>query len=92
MAVLEPAIGGGGAWGKSEGQNGSGCNMGFLKNSPTEINGVEIPVMISRYHLTSDSGRAGKHRGGLGVELEFEIITRRRPNLDGRRHRADKQA
>lgn len=75
MAVLEPVMGGGGAWGESDGQNGSGGNMGFLKNSPTEINEVEIPVLINRYHLTPDSGGAGKHRGGLGVELEFETIT-----------------
>lgn len=74
MAVLEPVMGGGGAWIGSDGQNGSGGNMGFLKNSPVEINEVDIPVLINRYHLAPDSGGAGTYRGGMGVELEFEVM------------------
>lgn len=74
MAVLEPVMGGGGAWSQSDGQNGSGGNMGFLKNSPVEINEVEVPVLIHRYALVPDSGGPGKHRGGLGVVLDFEIV------------------
>src|SRR5579883_317070 len=75
MAALEPMVGGGGAMPGSDGSNGSGGNAGFLKNTPVEINEVEVPVRILRYGLTPDSGGAGKHRGGLSVTLEFEAFS-----------------
>jgi N-methylhydantoinase B len=73
MAALNPMIGGGGAMPFSDGQNGSGGTAAALKNTPIEINEIEVPVRILRYQVAPDTGGAGKRRGGLGVAFEFEV-------------------
>ena len=73
MANLNPISGGGGGTSFRDGIEGSGANFGFLKNTPVEINEAEVPVKILGYGLATDSGGAGKFRGGLGTELEFEV-------------------
>jgi N-methylhydantoinase B len=73
MANLNPISGGGGGTSFRDGVEGSGANFGFLKNTPVEINEAEVPVKILSYGLARDSGGAGKFRGGLGTELEFEV-------------------
>ncbi len=74
MAAIDPLVGGGGAMPGFDGSNGSGGNAGFLKNTPVEINEVEVPIRVLRYGLTPDSGGAGRHRGGLSVTLEFQVF------------------
>ncbi|MBI1383994.1 MAG: hydantoin utilization protein B [Rhizobiales bacterium] len=73
MANLNPISGGGGGTSFRDGTEGSGANFGFLKNTPVEISEAEVPVKILGYGLATDSGGAGKYRGGLGTELEFEV-------------------
>lgn len=73
MANLNPISGGGGGTSFRDGTEGSGANFGFLKNTPVEINEAEVPVKILGYGLAVDSGGAGKFRGGLGTEFEFEV-------------------
>jgi len=73
MANLNPISGGGGATSFRDGTEGSGANFGFLKNTPIEISEAEVPVKILGYGLAKDSGGAGKFRGGLGTEMEFEV-------------------
>jgi N-methylhydantoinase B len=73
MANLDPITGGGGAIASRDGTEGSGANFGFLKNTPVEINEAEVPVKIRRYGLATDSGGAGRWRGGTGTSLEFEV-------------------
>ena len=73
MANLNPISGGGGATSYRDGTDGSGANFGFLKNTPIEISEAEVPVKILGYGLAQDSGGAGKYRGGLGTEMEFEV-------------------
>ena len=73
MANLNPISGGGGATSYRDGTDGSGANFGFLKNTPIEISEAEVPVKILGYGLAQDFGGAGKYRGGLGTEMEFEV-------------------
>jgi N-methylhydantoinase B len=73
IAAIAPMVGGGGGWNGEDGSNGAGGNAGYLKNTPVEINELEVPIEIRRYCLASDSGGAGKYRGGLGLSLEFEV-------------------
>ncbi|MGE0716817.1 MAG: hydantoinase B/oxoprolinase family protein [Alphaproteobacteria bacterium] len=43
-------------------------------NLPAEAMEMEAPVRIHRMALRRDSGGAGRHRGGLGVVKEFEML------------------
>lgn len=74
MASIDPITGGAGGWSGRDGADGSGANSSFLKNTPVEINEVEVPIRIKRYGLVPGSGGAGKHRGGLGTLLEFQVF------------------
>lgn len=74
MAAIDPLVGGGGGMPGADGSNGSGGNAGFLKNTPVEINEVEVPIRLLRYGLTPDSGGTGRYRGGLSVTLEFRVF------------------
>ena len=74
MASIDPITGGAGGDPEADGADGSGANTSFLKNTPVEINEVEVPIKILRYGLAQDSGGAGKHRGGLASSLEFKVF------------------
>ena len=62
----------GGGWGAKRSEDGvSGTvaiNDGDTHNSPNEQIEAKFPLVIERYALVPDSGGAGRHRGGLGVE------------------------
>jgi len=62
----------GGGWGakrSEDGVSGTVCiNDGDTHNSPNEQVEAKFPLVIERYALVPDSGGAGRHRGGLGVE------------------------
>src|SRR6516164_4087997 len=62
----------GGGWGAKQSEDGvSGTvalNDGDTHNSPSELVEAKFPLVIERYALVQDSGGAGRHRGGLGVE------------------------
>jgi N-methylhydantoinase B len=73
MAALNPLLGGGGGKSFADGQNGSGGGGAALKNTPVEINEIEVPIRIKKYQLVPDSGGAGRFRGGTGVSFEFEV-------------------
>ena len=62
----------GGGWGAKrteDGVSGTVCiNDGDTHNSPNEQVEAKFPLVVERYALIPDSGGAGRHRGGLGVE------------------------
>jgi N-methylhydantoinase B len=72
----------GGGWGakKSEdGMSGTVCiNDGDTHNSPNEQAEFKFPIVVERYALVPDSGGAGRHRGGLGVE---RVVRARSPMM-----------
>lgn len=69
----------GGGWGAKQDEDGISAtvaiNDGDTHNPPTEQIEAKFPVRIWRYGLRPDSGGPGKHRGGLGVEQECEVLT-----------------
>jgi N-methylhydantoinase B len=74
MASIDPITGGAGGSALGDGTDGSGANSSFLKNTPVEINEIEVPIKILKYGLVPDSGGAGKYRGGLATFLEFKVF------------------
>ncbi|MBY6092024.1 hydantoinase B/oxoprolinase family protein [Maritimibacter alkaliphilus] len=75
MASIDPVTGGAGGSALGDGTDGSGANSAFLKNTPVEINEVEVPIKFRRYGLVPDSGGPGTARGGMATELEVEVFT-----------------
>ena len=43
-------------------------------NIPAESIEMDYPVRVTRYELVPDSGGSGKHRGGLGLLREYEML------------------
>ena len=74
VAAVGPITGGAGGSPLGDGTEGSGANSSFLKNTPVEINEIEVPIKIRRYGLAADSGGAGKFRGGTAIEMWFEAL------------------
>lgn len=75
MASIDPVVGGAGGSAFGDGSDGSGANSSFLKNTPVEINEIEVPIRFTRYGLVPDSGGAGLARGGLATVLEIEVFS-----------------
>jgi N-methylhydantoinase B len=69
------AIGLGAAAGR-DGQNALFLHAGSgMRNIPCEVREKSpVPVIITRYGLRADSGGAGRFRGGLGIEKEFQPL------------------
>lgn len=75
MAAINPMTGGGGGRKAGDGQDGSGANQGFLKNTPVEVNEVEAGIKVLRYGLAPDSAGPGLHRGGNGTDMIFQTFS-----------------
>jgi N-methylhydantoinase B len=62
----------GGGWGAKLGEDGMSAtvclNDGDTHNAPNEQVEVKFPIVVERYALAQDSGGAGRHRGGLGID------------------------
>jgi N-methylhydantoinase B len=62
----------GGGWGAKQSEDGVSAtvciNDGDTHNSPNEQAEAKFPLVVESYRLVADSGGAGRHRGGLGVE------------------------
>ncbi len=70
----------GGGWGAKSDEDGVNAvvcmNDGDTHNGPTEQVENKYPLLVHRYALRTDSGGAGRHRGGLGTEVEVEALSR----------------
>jgi len=80
--TIRPSSGGnvglaGGGWGATsdgDGMSATVClNDGDTHNTPVEASEAKIPVVIRQRSLRTDSGGAGRWRGGLGVTQEVEL-------------------
>lgn len=72
---LETIAGGSGATKHDDGLSGVQVHMTNTSNLPIEALEMEFPLIIVRkYELRTNSGGAGKFRGGLGIEREFEAM------------------
>lgn len=67
----------GAAYGARTGKDGvSGVSvlLDNAKTAPIEVLESEFPVRVRRFELITDSGGAGRYRGGLAVRREYEIL------------------
>jgi N-methylhydantoinase B len=71
---LEPTVGGWGAWQGSDGQDGLINNVnGSLKDLPIEVMETKFPMRLTVYGFRTDSGGAGRWRGGNGIVRQYEV-------------------
>jgi N-methylhydantoinase B len=83
-----PTAGGMGARSNKDGIDVIDTDMSNLMNQPIEATELDFPVRFSKINLWTDSGGAGKFRGGLGYEAELELL-RGEATLSHRRDRHD---
>jgi len=66
--------GGGGAYLKADGMDGIHVHITNTRNLPTEILENEFPLHVEVYGLVTDSGGAGRHRGGAGIVRQVRTL------------------
>ena len=88
IGAIGPTGGGWGAKHNEDGMPATVClNDGDTHNSPSELMEVNYPIVIERHALIRDSGGAGRHRGGLGIEY---VVQARSPlNFNSQADRAN---
>ncbi len=67
----------GSAYGGGMGYDGTSATATHLSNlhiTPIEILEAEFPCRITRFDLVPDSGGAGRWRGGLSMQREYELL------------------
>jgi N-methylhydantoinase B len=76
----------GGGWGGRPHEDGESAAMsicqGDVRSAPIELQEIQYPFLIERYALRADSGGAGRHRGGLGVELIYRALQKAVTNVN----------
>ncbi len=70
----ELIAGGSGAGPHSDGVDVIETDVTNCMNLPVEAMEMDVPIRVHRLALRQDSGGAGRHRGGLGVIKEYEIL------------------
>ncbi|WP_391560477.1 hydantoinase B/oxoprolinase family protein [Robertmurraya sp.] len=75
FVYLETIAGGSGAHAFGDGLSGVQVHMTNTSNLPVEALEREYPILIEKYALRTDSGGAGLHRGGLGIQRDYRILT-----------------
>ena len=82
-----------GTWGgrpSADGNDGLANPCASMANIPVELAESEWPIMIERYGLVTDSGGAGRFRGGLAIERVWRALapdTTVHVRSDRQRHR-----
>ena len=71
---LELFAGGMGARPDSDGIDYIENDVTNMMNAPIEAVEMEYPIRIHKAVLRADAGGAGRNRGGVGLEKEFEIV------------------
>jgi N-methylhydantoinase B len=68
----------GGGWGGRPHEDGEDASVsicqGDVRNTPVELQEIHYPVRVEFHRLRTDSGGAGRFRGGLGVELCYRAL------------------
>ena len=66
-----------GAWGGRADQDGIDCASnvtGLQSNTPVEVLETEYPIEVIQYGFITDTGGAGRTRGGLGLVREYRYL------------------
>ena len=74
FAWYETIAGGMGGSAKAAGRSATHSHMTNSWNSPVEAFEHEFPVRVRSYRIRRGSGGGGLHRGGDGIEREFEFL------------------
>lgn len=74
FVYLETVAGGSGARDDMDGMDGVHVHMTNSSNLPVEALENEYPLRVERYALVSDSGGAGRQRGGMAVAREIRAL------------------
>ncbi|MGG0717016.1 hydantoinase B/oxoprolinase family protein [Robertmurraya massiliosenegalensis] len=82
----------GGGWGGRPFEDGESASVsvcqGDVRNAPIESIEIKAPILIEERSLRSDSGGAGKFRGGLGLDVRVRNLVEVQWNLtQGRRRK-----
>lgn len=85
FAYYETVGGGQGARPSRDGQSGIHTGMTNTKNTPIESLTQHYPFRVVRYGLRTDSGGAGRFKGGQGIEREIEFLDAAMVTLMGER-------
>jgi N-methylhydantoinase B len=73
--VYVEALGGGmGSRKEKDGQDGVQVNITNTSNLPIEAMEIEYPLRVLKYELVSDSGGAGRFRGGMGIRKDIQAL------------------
>ena len=68
-----------GGWGAKQNEDGVSAtvciNDGDTHNGPCEQLETKFPILVESLSLIQDSGGAGRHRGGLGIERVVTQVT-----------------
>ncbi len=76
----------GGGWGGRPWEDGESGTVsicqGDVRNGAIEAIELKCPLMIEKRGFRTDSGGAGKYRGGLGIELQVRNFVEGRWNLN----------
>jgi N-methylhydantoinase B len=81
FSYYETIAGGTGGHPLGRGMNGTHSHMTNTLNTPVEALEYSYPLRVVGYRLRSNSGGAGKHRGGDGLEREIEVLEDARVTL-----------
>jgi N-methylhydantoinase B len=74
FVFIEPVDGGDGARPDSDGPTLVFAGDGNVSSTPIEVLETRYPLRCLRYELHAAVAGPGKHRGGLGVRRDFEIL------------------
>jgi N-methylhydantoinase B len=75
FAFYETQAGGFGAHADGDGMDAVHVHMSNTLNTPAEVLETAYPLRVRRYALRPDTGGAGRHRGGLGLRRDIEVLT-----------------
>lgn len=71
---LETIAGGSGAHSRGDGLSGVQVHMTNTSNLAVEALEREYPLLVDRYQFRTDSGGAGRYRGGLGIQRDIRAL------------------
>jgi N-methylhydantoinase B len=76
----------GGGWGGRPHEDGESASVsvcqGDVRNTPVELQEIKYPFLIEKHALRTDSGGAGRQRGGFGLELTYRALQACRANIN----------
>jgi N-methylhydantoinase B len=79
----------GGGWGGRPTEDGEDASVsvcqGDVRNAPVELQELQYPFIIEQLALRTDSGGAGKYRGGLGTAITYRCLQACNVNINSER-------